>query len=56
MPDAGAIAYLAQGKVFIAKGGSPGEPVDSRFVEELLDRSERNRQRNTWRDDSMACL
>src|SRR2546421_2895270 len=45
-----AVAYLAEGKLFTAAAGSKPQVVESHFAQEMLDRRERNRQRNEWRD------
>jgi hypothetical protein len=43
------IAYLAQGKLYVRKPDGEPELVESQFAQELLDRSERSRQRNEWK-------
>src|SRR5690349_18309604 len=49
-----AVAYLAEGKLFTAVAGAKPQVVESHFAQEMLDRRERNRQRNEWRDGGMA--
>lgn len=43
------IAYLAEGKLYLKKPGAEPVPVDSPFVQQMLDRAERGRQRNEWK-------
>jgi hypothetical protein len=51
----GAVAYLAEKKLFVAAPGAEKPAlVESHFVEEMLDRRERNRQRHEWRQSGMA--
>ena len=46
-----AVAYLAEGKLFTAvEGGAKPRLIESHFAQEMLDRRERNRQRNEWRE------
>ena len=49
-----AVAYLAEGKLFTAAAGEKPQVVESHFAQEMLDRRERNRQRNEWRGGGMA--
>src|SRR5690349_8159302 len=50
-----AVAYLAEKKLYIAAAGSEKPAlVESHFIEEMLDRRERNRQRHEWRQSGMA--
>jgi hypothetical protein len=50
------VAYLAEGKLYVhdlaPPAAGPGEPtlVDSPFVQGILDRVERNRERNDWKN------
>ena len=48
------VAYLAEGKLFLAASGRKPEPIDSHFAQEMLDRQERNRQRHDWKQSGMA--
>jgi hypothetical protein len=43
------IAYLAEGKLYVRKPGGEPELVESQFAQEMLDRTERSRQRNEWK-------
>ena len=54
MAEALKVAYLAQGKLYITQLGKDPKLVESAFVQELLDRAERSRERNNWKDDGMA--
>jgi hypothetical protein len=49
-----AIAFVAEGKLYTK--GPVGEPrlVESTFVQSILDRSEKNRQRNEWKSGNMT--
>src|SRR3954471_21799618 len=50
-----AVAYLAEKKLYVAASGAEKPAlVESHFVEEMLDRRERNRQRHDWRQSGMA--
>ena len=50
-----AVAYLAEGKLYLVSPGAEKPTlVESHFVEEMLERRERNRQRHEWRQSGMA--
>src|SRR5687768_8062090 len=47
------VAYLAEGKLFHATpggGGGKPTPIESHFVQEMLDRQEQQRQRHDWKE------
>src|SRR5690348_6431291 len=46
------VAYLAEGKLFVHDGAAASEAtlVESPFVQGILDRLERNRERNEWKN------
>ena len=46
------VAYLAEGKLFHATsgGGMKPKPIESHFVQEMLDRQEQQRQRSDWKE------
>ena len=48
------VAYLAEGKLYLASPGRKPELIESHFAQEMLDRQERNRQRNDWKQSGMA--
>jgi hypothetical protein len=48
------VAYLAEGKLYLATPGSKPDLVESHFAQEILDRQERNRQRHEWKQSGMA--
>jgi len=48
------VAYLAEGKLYLAGPGRKPEIVESHFAQEMLDRQERNRQRNDWKQSGMS--
>ncbi len=48
------VAYLAEGKLYLAAAGRKPQIVESHFAQEMLDRQERNRQRNDWKQSGMA--
>ena len=48
------VAYLAEGKLYLAAPGRKPEPIESHFAQEMLDRQERNRQRHDWKQSGMA--
>ena len=52
-PDA-TVAYLAEGKLYLAAPGEKPDLVESHFAQEILDRQERNRQRHDWKQSGMA--
>ena len=50
------IAYLAEGKLYLHDGGPSDAPrlVESPFVQGILDRVERSRERNDWKNQGMG--
>jgi hypothetical protein len=48
------IAYVAEGKLYLQRGGQPAAPVESTFVQSLLDRAEKTRARNDWKAAGMS--
>ena len=44
------IAYIAEGKLYLKSPDSDAKLVDSPFVQGMIDRAERDRQRNDWKD------
>jgi hypothetical protein len=48
------VAYLAEGKLYLAAPGRKPQVIDSHFAQEMLDRQERNRQRHDWKQSGMA--
>ena len=44
------IAYLAEGKLYLKRGDGEPQLIESPFVQQMLDRIERNRQRHGWKD------
>ena len=44
-----AVAYIAEGKLYLKDGTSPARLLDSPFVQGILDRVSRARQRNDWK-------
>ncbi len=50
-----AYCYVAEGKLYLKRpGDAVATLVDSSFVQEILDRAERNRERNDWRQEGIA--
>jgi hypothetical protein len=49
-----AIAYVAEGKLFIHDSTGKSRLVESTFVQNILDRVEKNRERNEWKSGNMA--
>lgn len=45
-----AIAFLAEGKLYLKQGDGAPQLVESVFAQQILDRVERNRQRNDWKE------
>jgi hypothetical protein len=43
------VAYLAEGKLYLKKPEADAQLVESQFAQEMLDRSERTRQRHGWK-------
>src|SRR5688500_13501313 len=48
------IAYVAEGKLYVRRPGKDAELIDSPFVQGILDRVERARERNDWKSQGMA--
>jgi hypothetical protein len=48
------IAYIADGRLFMLAAGSDARLVESTFVQGILDRVEKNRERNEWKGANMA--
>ncbi|MDQ3441401.1 MAG: hypothetical protein M3478_13750 [Planctomycetota bacterium] len=48
------IAYVAEGKLYVRRPGSDPQLIDSPFVQGILDRVERARERNDWKSQGMA--
>ena len=48
------LAYVAEGKLYTQAGEAPARAVDSPFVQGILDRVEKGRQRNDWKSGGMA--
>lgn len=47
------VAYLAEGKLFVVEGeGASPRAIESDFVQQMLDRAQRDRQRNDWKQGS----
>ncbi|HXE55550.1 MAG TPA: hypothetical protein VN541_21180, partial [Tepidisphaeraceae bacterium] len=49
-----AIAYIAEGKLYLKQPGSSPRLLDSPFVQGILDRVSRDRQRNEWKSQGGA--
>jgi hypothetical protein len=49
-----AVAYVAEGKLYTRAPGAPAKLIDSPFVQGILDRVERDRQRSDWKSQGMA--
>src|SRR5688572_23438970 len=50
------VAYLAEGKLYVHDGtsGASASLVESPFVQGILDRVERSRERNDWKNQGMG--
>lgn len=48
------VAFLAEGKLYLAAAGRKPELIESHFAQEMLDRQEQNRQRNDWKQSGMS--
>ena len=48
------IAYLAEGKLYMKPGVAPPKLIDSPFVQQMLDRIQRSRERHDWKSQGMA--
>jgi hypothetical protein len=49
-----AFAFVAEGKLYSQLPGESAKPVDSVFVQTILDRVETTRSRNQWKNEGMA--
>jgi hypothetical protein len=49
-----AVAYVAEGKLYTQAAGGPAKLIESQFVQGILDRVERDRQRGEWKNQGMA--
>ena len=49
-----AFAYIAEGKLYSQAPSEPAKPVDSVFVQTILDRVETSRSRNDGKSEGMA--
>lgn len=52
-PSTPPLAFIASGKLYLLDGPEP-RLVESHFVQEMLDRAERTRERNDWKQGSMS--
>ena len=43
------VAFLSSGQIFVREPGGKTEPLDSPYVQEAIDRRERARERNSWK-------
>jgi hypothetical protein len=48
------IAYIAEGKLYTQGSTGDARLVESAFVQTILDRAEKNRERNDWKSGNMA--
>ncbi len=48
------IAYIAEGKLYLKRGEQAPELIESPFVQQMLDRAARARQRHDWKNEGMA--
>ena len=48
------IAYLAEGKLYMKRGVAAPRLIDSPFVQQMLDRIQRSRERHDWKNQGMA--
>jgi hypothetical protein len=51
-----AIAYLAQGKVWIKSDGEPARPLESPYGQTILDRAARSQQKHAWKSQGDGFL
>ncbi|HEY2586723.1 MAG TPA: hypothetical protein VGI81_13245 [Tepidisphaeraceae bacterium] len=49
-----AFAYLAEGKLYLKRDGAAPRLIDSPFVQSMLDRVARDRQRNDWKSEGLG--
>jgi hypothetical protein len=49
-PTTTLIAYISEGKLYLKSADGEAKLVDSPFVQGMIDRAERARQRNDWKD------
>jgi hypothetical protein len=48
------VAYLAEGKLYMKRGDAAPRLIDSPFVQQMLDRIQRTRERHDWKNQGMA--
>src|SRR5437879_5200927 len=48
------IAYLAKGKLHLWEPGKGARLIESSFVQQMVDRQERNRERHDWKAEGLA--
>ena len=48
------IAYLAEGKLYHKPSGQDVKNIDSHFLQELIDRRNRDSQRSSWKQSGSA--
>lgn len=48
------VAYLAEGKLYLLTDGQQPKLVDSPFVQQMVERQERDRQRHGWKSQGMG--
>ena len=48
------IAYLAEGKLYMKRGDAAPRLIDSPFVQQMLDRIQRSRERHDWKSQGTA--
>ena len=48
------IAYLAEGKLYLKNGSAEGQLIESDFARGIIERLERDRGRNEWKQGGMA--
>src|SRR6266487_3483056 len=49
-----ALAYIAEGKLYTQTPGTAAKLIESPFVQGILDRVERDRERGEWKSQGMA--
>src|SRR4051812_44560051 len=49
-----ALAYIAEGKLYTQSPGLAAKLIESPFVQNILDRVERDRERGEWKSQGMA--
>lgn len=48
------VAYVAEGKLYMQRPGNTPQLLESDFVQEILNRAEKQRERNNWKSDGIA--